>query len=121
MRKRVVYRLTTKFTCASPNTREITTDILEELKNDNSRSSIVVDSFGDKGNIYIYIYIYMIDRDNSLFPWCNSYSKQTNKNFFIEIIYIYILFNRIFLEDLLFLLEDFLKISDQVCRNFYYY
>ena len=51
MRKRAVYRLATKFASASPNTREITTDVLEELTNDNSRSSIVVDSFEDKGNI----------------------------------------------------------------------
>ena len=50
MRKRAVYRLATKFASVSPNTREITTDVLEELTNDNSRSSIVVDSFEDMGN-----------------------------------------------------------------------
>ena len=50
MRKRTVYRLATKFVSASPNTREITTDVLEELTNDNSRSSIVVDSFEDMRN-----------------------------------------------------------------------
>ena len=50
MRKIAVYRLATKFASASPNTREITTDVLEELKNNNSRSSIVVGSFEDIGN-----------------------------------------------------------------------
>ena len=48
--KRMVYRLATTFSSVFLNTREITTDILDELINDNSRSSNVVDSFEGMGN-----------------------------------------------------------------------
>ena len=48
--KRTVFRLASTFASASPNTQEVTTDILAELTTDNSRSSIVVDSFEGMGN-----------------------------------------------------------------------
>ena len=48
--KSTVFRLASTFASASPNTQEVTTDILAELTTDNSRSSIVVDSFEGMGN-----------------------------------------------------------------------
>ena len=50
IRKRTVFRLASSFASASPNTQEITSDVLTELTTDNSRSSIVVDSFEGVGD-----------------------------------------------------------------------
>ena len=50
IRKRTVFRLASSFASASPNTQEITSDVLAELTTDNSRSSIVVDSFEGVGD-----------------------------------------------------------------------
>ena len=45
IRKRTVFRSASTFASVSPNTQEVSTDILAELTTDNSRLSIVVDSF----------------------------------------------------------------------------
>ena len=50
IRKRTLFRLASSFASASPNTQEITSDVLTELTTDNSRSSIVVDSFEGVGD-----------------------------------------------------------------------
>ena len=50
IRKRTVFRLTSFFASASPNTQEITSNVLVELTTNNSRSSIVVDSFEGVGD-----------------------------------------------------------------------
>ena len=50
IRKRTIFRLISSFASVSPNTQEITSDVLAELTTDNSRSSIVVDSFEGVGD-----------------------------------------------------------------------
>ena len=50
IRKRTVFRLSSSFASASPNTQEITSDVLTEFTTDNSRSSIVVGSLEGVGD-----------------------------------------------------------------------
>ena len=50
IRTRTVFRLATSIARASPKTQEITSDVLAELTSDNTRSSIVVDSFEGVGD-----------------------------------------------------------------------